>query len=86
MPLTPQQRSMQARLAAQARWAKTDPVAATAPARDAFMRRFEDDVDPNRELPAAERQRRAESARRAYFTRLALKSSIARSSRGGDAA
>ena len=82
--LTPEQRSLRARLAAQSRWAKTDPVAATTPARDAFMARFEADVDPNRELPAEERARRAESARKAYFTRLALKSSIARR-RGGAA-
>jgi hypothetical protein len=37
-----------------------------------------DEVDPDRELPEAERFRRAEHAKKAYFTRLALKSAQAR--------
>ena len=44
----------------------------------AFMSRFEDEVDPNRVLSEAERQRRAEQAKKAYFTRLALRSVQAR--------
>jgi hypothetical protein len=83
--LTPEQRSMRARLAAQSRWAKEDPTPTVTKARAAFMARFENDVDPDRVLNEAERQRRAESARKAYFTRLALKSSQARR-RGSDAA
>lgn len=39
------------------------------------LQRFEDQVDPDRILPAAERERRATSARSAYFTRFALRSS-----------
>ncbi len=50
----------------------------TAPARRAFNDRFEKEVDPDGNLPPAERQRRAEAARKAYFTRLALKSAQAR--------
>jgi len=38
------------------------------------MSRFERDVDPDGVLPEAERLRRAEMAKKAYFARLALKS------------
>jgi len=86
--LTPEQRSIRGRLAAQVRWSEQDPVRGTAPARAASpssLAWFEAKVDPDSTLPPAERLRRAESARRAYFTRLALQSSKARR-RGGDAA
>lgn len=79
-PPTPEQRALRARLAAHTKWANTaDPTAATQAARDAFMARFLREVDPDGLLPEAERNRRAESARKAYFTRLALASSRARS-------
>lgn len=55
----------------------------TAPARKAFNDRFENEVDPDRVLDPAERARRAEHARKAYFTGLALKSARARNSRRG---
>lgn len=72
-------RSSIARLAAHSRWAKEeDRAAATQPARDGLQRRFEDQVDPDRTLPADERAKRADSARRAHFQRLALKSAQAR--------
>lgn len=45
------------------------------------MRRFEDQVDPERTLTPGERARRAEHARKAYFARLALKSAKARAAR-----
>src|SRR5262249_41219444 len=46
-PLTPEQRSLRARLASHASWARTDdPSARTAPARSAFFHRFEQQVDP----------------------------------------
>ncbi|CAN5898656.1 hypothetical protein BH23ACT5_BH23ACT5_10360 [soil metagenome] len=45
------------------------------------MARFEDQVDPDRVLLPAERARRAEHAKKAYFTRLALKSAQARGKR-----
>lgn len=85
--LSPEQRSLRARLAAHKKWATTDPVEGTEAARTAFLGRFEDEVDPDRVLPDAERQRRAESARKAYFTELAYKSSRARAGQaagGGD--
>jgi hypothetical protein len=50
----------------------------TAPARAAFLNRFEREVDPGHVLSPTERARRAEAARRAHFTRLALTSSRAR--------
>lgn len=83
MALTPEQRSLRARLASHSSWANTtDPSARTAPARAASNARFEKEVDPDGVLPPAERARRAEHARKAYFARLALKSAQARSRRG----
>ena len=55
-----------------------DPRETTRPARAAFMARFEREVDPDGRLPEAERRRRAEAAKKAYFSGLALKSSKAR--------
>lgn len=81
--LTPQQRSLRARIAAHSLHSKCDSRVHTQPARDAFMARFERQVDPNTELPEAERRRRAESAKKEYFAALALKSSRARSRAAG---
>jgi hypothetical protein len=69
-------RALAARIAAHALHAagKTN----TVPARQAFLDRFEHQVDPDGVLPADERARRATHARKAYFTRLALKSAQAR--------
>jgi hypothetical protein len=81
--LTPAQRSLLARAAAHASWAKTtDRTARTAPARRAALARFERQVDPEGVLEPHERQRLAESARRSYFHYLALRSSRARGYRG----
>ncbi len=77
--LTHSELTLRARLASHASWAQTsDPSARTAPARQAFLDRFEREVDPDGTLPPAERARRAEHARKAYFTRLALASAKAR--------
>jgi hypothetical protein len=82
--LSPAQRSLLARMAAHSSWARTvDPAARTAPARSAFLARFEREVDPGRKLPVAERRRRAEHAKHAYFSNLALKSSMARARKAG---
>lgn len=79
MSLTPEQRSLRARMAAHTKWADThDPSAETEPARAAFLDRFERHVDPNGELDPAERARRAEHAKKAHFTRMALRSAAAR--------
>lgn len=80
--LTPAQRALRARAAADASWANTsDRAARTAPARRAALARFERQVDPTGELSDEERQRRAASARRSYFRRLALRSARARERR-----
>ncbi len=56
----------------------TDPAAHTAPARKAFLDRFERQVDPDCTLAPEDRARMAEQARKAYFLSLALKSARAR--------
>lgn len=67
------------RIGAHRRWAMTDDrSAATQAARDGLYRRFEDEVDPDRVLQPEERAKRVESARRAYYTRIAMKSAAAR--------
>lgn len=77
--MTPEQRALAARLASFASWANTaDPSTRTEPGRAAFNNRFEREVDPDGRLTEDERRRRAEAARKAYFTRLALASSQAR--------
>jgi len=78
----PAERRQIARIAAQTRWAfEEDRSAATQAARDGLQRKFEDQVDPERVLSVDERARRAESARRAHFQRMALKSAQARRAR-----
>jgi hypothetical protein len=75
---SPQERSTISSLGAHSLHAKYDSRELTKNAREKFDARFEDEVDPDRVLPEAERLRRAEHARRAYFTRLALASAKAR--------
>jgi hypothetical protein len=75
-------RVLQARLAAHLLHARiTDPAGHTAPARAAFLSRFEREVDPDGVLDPHERARRAEHAKKAYFLRLALASSKARAAK-----
>lgn len=76
--MTAEQRTLRARLAAYRLHATHDPKETTKRAREAFASRFERQVDPDGVLAPAERARRAEAARHAYFTRLALRSSQAR--------
>jgi hypothetical protein len=86
---TPEQRRSHARLAAFVQWSRTpDRTARTQPARDGFLRRFEDEVDPERRLPAEQRVKMAEAARRAFYVRLGRASGKARAAKkgGGDAA
>lgn len=86
-PLTPEQRRLRAQIAAHARWKQEDPGPNMARARQAFRDGFEKQVDPDGVLPEAERFRRAESARKEYYKRLAFKSARARQARarlGGD--
>jgi hypothetical protein len=80
-PLSPTERVLRARAAAHAKHAKHDAKAAMDKARAAFLARFERQADPDGVLPAAERQRRAQQLRSAYFARLALASAKARRAR-----
>ncbi len=76
--LSPTQRILRARRAAYTRSSMYDGKVVTARARETFLASFERKVDPDHLLPAAERARRAEAARKAHFTGLALKSSTKR--------
>ena len=81
---TPSERAMRARAAAFQLHAMRDSRETTAAARaasPAALRYFLNLVDPDLVLPQRERSRRAESARKAYFTRLALASARARRNR-----
>jgi hypothetical protein len=72
-------RTLAAQVAAHESWAHTsDPTARTANARAALMARFEREVDPHGLLTDEERTKRAAHARTAYYTRLALRSAVAR--------
>lgn len=83
---SPSERTLIARIAAGERWGREiDRTAATEPARRAFKDRFLAQVPAEVTDP----QRRAEMAehlRRAYYSRLALKSAQARRARKGDKA
>lgn len=76
--MTPEDRAWRARLGAHALFAKHDAREVTAPARRAFLDRFEKEVDPDEVLPPDERARRAAHARSAYFSRLGKKSARSR--------
>jgi hypothetical protein len=76
--MPPAERTLRARMAAYILHSRYDSKELTAAARRAFNDRFENEVDPDGILPATERQRRATAAKKAYFTRLALKSAQAR--------
>jgi hypothetical protein len=58
-----------------------DMRAMSALGRQAFEARFEAEVDPEGVLSTEERQRRAESARKLYYARLAWKSAQVRKAR-----
>lgn len=84
--LTPEERTLRAKLAAHSRWAKVDDRAEeTAAGRAAFELRFLREVDPENKLDPKERLKRAENARKAYFAKLALKSAVARRKRAAGA-
>lgn len=74
--------TLRARLGAHTLHSRYDSRELTAPARAAFMASFAAAVDPDGMLPEAERARRADHAKRAHFTRMALLSARARSNQG----
>ena len=72
-------RQLAGRAGALRSWANTDDkTARTQPGRDAFLSKFEREVDPDGKLPEKERTERALLARRAYMTQLALRSAKVR--------
>jgi hypothetical protein len=79
--LTPERARAIGRIGGLTTSATTDSLERLKPAHDAFMQRFIDEVDPQRELPEPERLRRAEAAKKAYFARLALKSAEVRTAK-----
>ena len=81
MAFSPETAALYGRIGAHALHAAHDSRQTTKAAREKFLGRFLDEVDPERTLPEAERLRRAEHARKAYFARLALKSAQTRAKR-----
>ena len=81
--LDPTTRTLRARIAAFSLHAQGGTN--TGPARAAFLSRFEKEVDPTGTLPLPVRLQRAEYARKAYFSRLALKSATSRRRRAAKA-
>ena len=81
-------KSLPHQIAANSRWSKEDPTAQGIILRAGLEAKFLREVDPDNQLPEAERRRRAEKARQVYYQRLALASANARKARkfGGDAA
>lgn len=82
--LTPSERVLRSRLGGLSKAARCDGFEGTSAARalgpgqDLYWER---QVDPDSILPTPERARRAEAAKKAHFTRMALKSAIARRKR-----
>lgn len=76
MALSPSERTLRARLAAHTLHAQGGTN--TGPAREALLAKFENEVDPDRVLDPVTRATRAEHARKAHYTRLAMKSVAAR--------
>lgn len=79
--MTPEQRSMRARVAAHSLHSQRDARETTAAARSAFIDSFKTRVDPEGVLSELERERRAQSALKAHMLKLALASSSARRQR-----
>ena len=73
--------SLRGRIGASILHSRYDSRELTASAREAFEKRFLDQVDKDRVLSETERNRRAQHARTAYFSRLALASAKARAGR-----
>lgn len=74
-------KSLPHQIAANSRWSREDPTAQGNRMRDGLEAKFLREVDPKNELPEAERRRRAECAKRAYYQRLTLASAKARKAR-----
>ena len=82
----PKAKSLPHSMAANTRWAHEDPTEQGIRMRAGLQERFLREVDPDNQLPEAERLRRAAKARQAFYQRLAMASVKARLARkvGGD--
>lgn len=81
LSLSPEERTLRARMAAHTLHSKYDGREITASARAAGPGSDDywlEQVDPDQELDPKERARRASHAKRAHYQRLALKSAISR--------
>jgi hypothetical protein len=84
--LNPHQRTLRVRLAAHTHQRNAETTHVRAERIERISKdRFADQADPHHELSPEERAQRARSARRAYYTALAFRSSRARSRRHGAA-
>lgn len=72
MSAAPSEKRLRAQIAAHALHAQRDSREITKAAREAFLARFYDEVDPKGELSPDERERRARAALKAHMGRLAL--------------
>ena len=79
--LTPEQRSLRGRIAANTRWSRESGRPNAERAQRGLYAKFEREVDPDGTLMPVERAKRTEAAYRAHMARLALKSSQARAAR-----
>jgi hypothetical protein len=70
--------ALRGRIGAHVTHSRHDSRELTARAREAFLAKFEREVDPDGALTPEERRRRAEHARRAHMVRIARLSAIAR--------
>jgi hypothetical protein len=75
---TPAEMTLRGKKGAHGLHSKYDSRELTNAGRKASWDRFEKEVDPEGKLPEAERLRRAEHARRAFYVGMALKSVQAR--------
>ena len=80
--LTPEQRSLRARIAVNTSWARTtDRTARTAPgtaASPASLSYWEKRVDPDRVMDDTTRAKAAENAKSAHYQRMAYRSAATR--------
>jgi hypothetical protein len=80
--LSPTERTLRAKIGAHSLHALHDSRITSAPGRSAASEKLNErllsEIDPNDELTDAERARRLEHARSAYFSKLALQRSKAR--------
>ena len=79
-------RVLAARIGAFSLHAQRDARETTKNARRAFLAKFIEEVDPERQLPEDERNRRAAAARSAHFARMSLRSAKVRRQRKNGAA